>query len=43
VVTGSSDYHGANKTVRIGENATTTTDAYERLVAASSGVAPVSG
>lgn len=37
VVTGSSDYHGANKSVALGEHVTAP-DQYERLVAAASGV-----
>jgi hypothetical protein len=40
-VTGSSDFHGANKAIRIGENATTTPEVYERIVAAASGSAPL--
>lgn len=40
VVTGSSDFHGANKTVRLGAN-TTEVAAYERIVAAASGSAPI--
>jgi predicted metal-dependent phosphoesterase TrpH len=41
VVTGSSDFHGTNKTVRLGENATTTTAVYEQLVAGATGARPV--
>ncbi len=37
VTTGSSDYHGTAKTVRLGAN-TTSEQAYERLVAAASGI-----
>lgn len=40
LVTGSSDYHGRNKTIRLGEN-TTTEAAYERIVAAARGVKPI--
>lgn len=36
LITGSSDYHGANKTVRLGANRTPVQD-YERLLAAASG------
>ena len=36
VATGSSDFHGTNKTVRLGEH-TTSAEAYERLVAAATG------
>ena len=42
VVTGSSDYHGANKTVRLGTY-TTSVSAYEQIVAAASGFVPVGG
>jgi predicted metal-dependent phosphoesterase TrpH len=41
VVTGSSDFHGANKTVRLGENATTTAAVYEQLVAGATGAGPI--
>ncbi len=40
VVTGSSDFHGTHKTVRLGEF-TTAPEAYERIVAAATGYAPV--
>jgi predicted metal-dependent phosphoesterase TrpH len=40
VATGSSDFHGANKTQRLGDE-TTDPAAYEALVAAASGVTPV--
>jgi predicted metal-dependent phosphoesterase TrpH len=40
VVTGSSDFHGTNKTVRLGAF-TTATDVYERIVGAAKGYAPV--
>jgi predicted metal-dependent phosphoesterase TrpH len=40
LVTGSSDFHGTHKTVRLGAN-TTTPEAYERIVAAASGVTPI--
>jgi predicted metal-dependent phosphoesterase TrpH len=42
LVTGSSDYHGTNKTIRLGEH-TTTPEAYERIVAAARAVKPVAG
>ncbi|MDG4822668.1 PHP domain-containing protein [Asanoa sp. WMMD1127] len=42
VVTGSSDFHGTHKVVRLGAE-TTAPAAYERLVAKSSGVTPVLG
>jgi predicted metal-dependent phosphoesterase TrpH len=41
-VTGSSDYHGTNKTVRLGGE-TTAAAQYEQLVAQASGVQPVTG
>ncbi|MEV1142567.1 PHP domain-containing protein [Micromonospora sp. NPDC049799] len=40
VVTGSSDFHGTHKTVRLGAH-TTTEEAYERIVAEASGVTGV--
>ncbi|MEV0723811.1 PHP domain-containing protein [Micromonospora purpureochromogenes] len=40
VVTGSSDFHGANKTVQIGAN-TTDPKVYEQIVNAASGTAPI--
>lgn len=40
VATGSSDFHGTHKTVRLGAH-TTGPEAYERILAAASGVAPV--
>ncbi|MEV4759015.1 PHP domain-containing protein [Micromonospora sp. NPDC049559] len=40
VVTGSSDFHGTHKTVRLGAF-TTAPEAYERIVAAASGATPV--
>jgi predicted metal-dependent phosphoesterase TrpH len=40
VVTGSSDFHGANKTVALGAS-TTDPEAYERLLAGATGSAPV--
>jgi predicted metal-dependent phosphoesterase TrpH len=42
VATGSSDYHGFNKDVRLGENVTDP-EAYETLVARASGVPVVAG
>jgi 3',5'-nucleoside bisphosphate phosphatase len=42
LTTGSSDYHGAGKPNRLGEN-TTDPEAYARIVAAASGSAPFSG
>lgn len=40
VVTGSSDFHGTNKTVGLGAY-TTTPEAYEQIVSAAAGAAPV--
>jgi predicted metal-dependent phosphoesterase TrpH len=40
VATGSSDFHGANKTVRLGAH-TTAPEVYERIVDAANGFAPV--
>lgn len=40
LVTGSSDFHGANKTVRLGEFTTEPED-YQRIVAAGTGVVPI--
>ncbi|MEU4570538.1 PHP domain-containing protein [Micromonospora sp. NPDC023956] len=40
IVTGSSDFHGTHKTVRLGAH-TTSPQAYEQIVARSSGVGPV--
>jgi hypothetical protein len=40
VVTGSSDFHGANKSVRLGAQ-TTAPDVFERIVATATGAAPV--
>lgn len=40
IPTGSSDYHGANKALRIGQE-TTSTESLQRIVAASSGRVPV--
>jgi len=42
-VTGSSDFHGAGKPVRLGEHATTGMAALDRLVGAATGCAPVTG
>ncbi len=42
VVTGSSDFHGANKTVRLGSRLTSP-EAYERIVSLGRGSAPVTG
>jgi predicted metal-dependent phosphoesterase TrpH len=42
VVTGSSDYHGEGKPNRLGEN-TTSPEALERIIAASTGTAPFRG
>ncbi len=36
-VTGSSDFHGSHKTIRLGENATTTEEVYAQIVAAGKG------
>lgn len=40
IATGSSDYHGSNKMVRLGTH-TTAPEQFERLVAASSGTVPI--
>lgn len=40
ITTGSSDFHGTNKTVRLGEN-TTRPEAYEELVSLATGAVPV--
>ena len=40
LVTGSSDFHGTNKQVRLGAH-TTSEEQYERLVAAADGRTPV--
>ncbi len=40
-VTGSSDFHGAHKTVQLGANATTTPAVYQELVGQASGCQPV--
>ena len=42
VATGSSDYHGGNKTLRIGQD-TTTDEAVRRLAEATSGATPILG
>ncbi len=42
LVTGSSDFHGSNKTVRLGAY-TTAPEAYQRIVEMAHGVPPVSG
>jgi len=42
LVTGSSDFHGTNKTVRLGAH-TTSIEAYERILATAIGSAPASG
>lgn len=42
LVTGSSDYHGARKTVRLGEH-TTDPEVYEALVAQATGAKPIGG
>jgi predicted metal-dependent phosphoesterase TrpH len=41
LVTGSSDYHGTNKTVRIGRGGHTAPEAYQALVARATGSAPL--
>ena len=43
LVTGSSDYHGSNKRVRVGGGGNTAPDQYDKLVALATGSAPVSG
>jgi predicted metal-dependent phosphoesterase TrpH len=42
VVTGSSDYHGANKTVRLGAN-TTASEILDQIVATATGSEPIKG
>lgn len=42
IVTGSSDFHGANKTVRLGEH-TTDPQALEQIIAAAKGCQPILG
>jgi hypothetical protein len=42
LVTGSSDYHGTNKTVRLGQE-TTAAQVCERIEATATGVAAVTG
>jgi predicted metal-dependent phosphoesterase TrpH len=42
LVTGSSDFHGTNKTVKLGAH-TTAPEAYGQLVAAATGLAPITG
>lgn len=39
--TGSSDFHGIHKKIRIGDNATTTPEVYERILASATGTRPV--
>jgi len=41
-VTGSSDYHGSNKIVRLGQEGTAQ-ESYERIVAEATGLEPVVG
>jgi 3',5'-nucleoside bisphosphate phosphatase len=43
LVTGSSDYHGTNKRVRVGGGGNTAPDQYDKLVALATGSVPVSG
>jgi predicted metal-dependent phosphoesterase TrpH len=43
LTTGSSDYHGTNKRVRVGGGGLTAPDQYEKLVAQATGSTPVSG
>lgn len=43
LVTGSSDYHGTNKRVRVGQGGHTSPRAYEALVSRATGSAPVVG
>jgi predicted metal-dependent phosphoesterase TrpH len=43
LVTGSSDYHGTNKRVRVGGGGHTAPDQYEKLVALATGSVPVTG
>jgi hypothetical protein len=42
IPTGSSDFHGSNKTVHLGENLTAP-DAYQRLVAVATARRPIAG
>jgi predicted metal-dependent phosphoesterase TrpH len=42
LATGSSDYHGTNKRIRVGGGGHTAPDQYEKLVASATGSAPVS-
>jgi predicted metal-dependent phosphoesterase TrpH len=43
LVTGSSDYHGTNKRVRVGGGGLTAPDQYEKLVSLATGSVPVTG
>jgi 3',5'-nucleoside bisphosphate phosphatase len=43
LITGSSDYHGTNKRVRVGGGGHTAPDQYEKLVALATGSVPVTG
>jgi 3',5'-nucleoside bisphosphate phosphatase len=43
LITGSSDYHGTNKRVRVGGGGNTAPDQYDKLVALATGSVPVSG
>jgi 3',5'-nucleoside bisphosphate phosphatase len=43
LMTGSSDYHGTNKRVRVGGGGNTAPDQYDKLVALATGSSPVSG
>jgi predicted metal-dependent phosphoesterase TrpH len=43
LVTGSSDYHGSNKRVRVGGGGSTAPDQYEKLVALATGSVPLTG
>lgn len=43
LVTGSSDYHGSNKRVRVGGGGNTAPDQYEKLLAQATGTPPLTG
>jgi hypothetical protein len=43
LVTGSSDYHGTNKRVRVGGGGLTASDQYDKLVSMATGSVPVVG
>jgi hypothetical protein len=43
LVTGSSDYHGTNKRVRVGGGGSTATDQYEKLLSLATGAPALTG